>query len=150
MGHSASRATAIATPALHLAISRRTLSDHLFQYLTGAPDYEVPIFQFNVPLSLASHFISGIAMTNYVLASAIPTTLEDLRQSIVVTSTFPEVNALFGHSTLLQHEVGHHIGFSHPFHGYRCLTDSCGDGEFLSSAGRRRGTRRLARTRPAS
>ena len=106
-------------------------TDHLVQFLTGAPEDQVPIFQFNVPEALDSAFFEGVAMSNYVLAGWNPTTLPDTRQSFVLTSTSPQSNAFFGHSRLLQHEVGHHLGFHHPFNGYRRLTETCGDGEFI-------------------
>ena len=118
-----------------LADLQAYFSDHLFQFLTGAPDYEVPIFQFNTPLPLASPLFAGIAMSNYSLAAWTPTILPQAQQSFIFTSTIPERNALFGHSTLLEHEVGHHLGFSHPFQGYRCITETCGPGEFIPFAG---------------
>jgi hypothetical protein len=36
---------------------------------------------------------------------------------------------------MLEHEVGHHLGFSHPFQGYLCITDTCGPGEFYPFGG---------------
>jgi hypothetical protein len=111
-------------------------TDHLFQFLGGAPDYEIPIFQFTVPQSLASRVFAGYAMGNYsALPVWTPTMLPDSRQSFIVTSTTPEYNALVGHGNLLEHEVGHHLGFHHPFNGYRCLTETCSPGEFIPFSG---------------
>src|SRR5262249_9578098 len=38
----------------------------------------------------------------------------------------PFLNSLFGHGQQLEHEVGHHLGFSHPFQGYLCISETCG------------------------
>jgi hypothetical protein len=109
---------------------------HQNQFLTGAPDYEVPIFEFNVPPALASPLFAGMAASNYGPAPSFqPTVLPDERQSFVFTSTTPDSNAFEGHGVLLEHEVGHHLGFSHPFNGYRCLTETCGPGAFIPFAG---------------
>ncbi len=110
-------------------------NDHQFQFLTGAPDYEVPIFQFNVPPSLAAYF-AGIAITNYGgLIGWTPTIFPNTRQSFVITSTTPLTNTTLGHGGLLEHETGHHLGFSHPFQGYVCITETCGVGEFVPLSG---------------
>jgi hypothetical protein len=100
-------------------------TDHLFQYLTGAPDYEVPIFQFNVPPALAESW-AGWADSNYDGIGLTATVFPALRQTYVFSSTTPAYNAINGNGALLEHEVGHHMGFSHPFHGYRCINDACG------------------------
>jgi hypothetical protein len=95
----------------------------------------VPIFQFNVPPSLAALF-TGIAVDNYGgVIGWTPTTFPNTRQSFVITSTTPASNAISGHGGVLEHETGHHLGFSHPFQGYVCLTDSCGVGEFVPLGG---------------
>jgi hypothetical protein len=101
-------------------------TNHLNQYLTGAPDYEVPIFQFNVPPELAQPVWTAIAFDNYLLPPTTPVLLPDNRQTFVFSSSTPFVNSIFGHGQQLQHEVGHHLGFSHPFQGYLCVTDRCG------------------------
>jgi hypothetical protein len=115
-----------------LADLQAYFTSHQNQFLTGAPDYEVPIFEFNVPPALASDLFTGMAGDNYgIVLSVRPTVLPDTRQSFIYTNTTPDANALAGHGALLAHEVGHHLGFSHPFNGYRCLTDACGVGEFI-------------------
>jgi hypothetical protein len=53
----------------------------------------------------------------------------------VVTSTTPDYNAFSGNGSLLGHEVGHHLGFSHSFQGYRCITESCDRGNFVPYGG---------------
>src|SRR5215831_15356799 len=109
---------------------------HQNQFLTGAPDYEVPIFEFNVPPALQSPLFTGLAGSTYGSAPAPqPTVFPGIRQSFIYTSTTPDDNAFAGHGALLEHEVGHHLGFSHPFNGYRCLTETCGIGEFIPFAG---------------
>jgi len=104
-------------------------TDHLFQFLNGAPDYEVPIFQFNVPEELQQWWI-GIAEVNNLYPAQTPTIIPDTRQSFVYTSKSPFLNSFRGDGEILEHEVGHHLGFSHSFGGYQCLTDTCGLGEF--------------------
>jgi hypothetical protein len=109
-------------------------TNHQNQYLTGAPDYEVPIFQFNVPPALAQFWI-GIAFSNYPLPATTPVLLPETKQNFVFTSMTPSLNAFNGHGELLEHEVGHHLGFSHPFGGYLCVTETCGFGEFFPFGG---------------
>src|SRR5262249_24831135 len=99
-------------------------TNHQNQYLTGARDYEVPIFQFNVPPALQQLWL-GIAFNNYLLTLEPPTFVPENRQNFVFTSTTPAFNAVFGHSTVLEHEVVHHLGLSHSFNGYQCVTEPC-------------------------
>lgn len=69
-------------------------------------DYELPIF--NYATTGASPFL-GLADDNYV----------DGTQSYVYTSVTPEVvEAGYGLTTSIIHEVGHHLGLSHPHDGY--------------------------------
>ncbi len=95
-----------------------------------------PLFpQFNVPPALAASF-AGIAVSNYGgLTAWTPTFLPDTRQSFVFTSTTPLSNAIVGHGDLIEHETGHHLGFSHPFQGYVCITETCGFGGFVQFGG---------------
>jgi len=109
-------------------------TNHQNQYLTGARDYEVPIFQFNVPPALQQLW-GGIAFSNYPATPFNPAVVPDNIQNFVFTSTTPASNAFFGHGYFLAHEVGHHLGLSHPFNGYLCRTDTCGLGEFFPFGG---------------
>src|SRR5262249_484146 len=61
-------------------------TDHLFQYLNGAPDYEVPVFQFNVPDALAQPGWIGIAISNDADRGWTSVAFPDRRQSFVFTS----------------------------------------------------------------
>src|SRR5262249_8332668 len=56
-------------------------------------------------------------------------------QNFVFSSTTPALNAFNGHGQILEHEVGHHLGFSHPFQGYLCVSETCGPGEFFPFGG---------------
>jgi hypothetical protein len=109
-------------------------TNHQNQYLTGAPDYEVPIFQFNVPPALQQSW-SAIAFDNYLYPPTTPVLLPDNRQNFVFTSSTPFLNTFLGHGQQLEHEVGHHLGFSHPFQGYLCITETCGSGDFYPFGG---------------
>ena len=95
----------------------------------------MPIFEFYVPPALASPFLAGLAQSNYGSLGTQPTLLPEKRQTFIYTDTTPDYNAVFGHGAVLEHEVGHHLGFNHPFHGYRCLTETCGVGEFIPFGG---------------
>jgi hypothetical protein len=90
--------------------------DRLNHYLDGDADYEVPAFQFlSTPGDLPD--LAGLADSNY--------DLDNFHQQFLwlwTAASFPS-----GHNHLLQHETGHHFGFSHPFHGSRCLDASCSE-----------------------
>jgi hypothetical protein len=105
-------------------------TNHQNQYLTGARDYEVPIFQFNVPPALQQIWL-GIAFDNYLIPPGTAVLFPGNVQNFVFSSTTPDLNAFFGHGQILEHEVGHHLGLSHPFNGYLCITDTCGLGDFF-------------------
>jgi hypothetical protein len=105
-------------------------TNHQNQYLTGARDYEVPIFQFNVPPALQQIWLA-IAFDNYLIPPGTAVLFPGNVQNFVFSSTTPALNAFFGHGQILEHEVGHHLGLSHPFNGYLCITDTCGLGEFF-------------------
>jgi hypothetical protein len=88
--------------------------NRLNRYLERDADYEVPVFQF---LSTAGDLpdLAGLADGNY--------DLDNYHQQFLwlwTSSVFPS-----GHNRLIEHETGHHLGFAHPFHGYRCLDASC-------------------------
>jgi len=82
-------------------------SDHLNQYLEGDPDYEEPIFilhgtETKTPLSF------GFADDNW----------RDGKQSYVFIHLSPFRRQFLGYSGYTTHEVGHHLGLSHPHDGY--------------------------------
>lgn len=88
--------------------------NQLRRYVEGDADYEVPVFQFmSTPDDLPD--LAGLADDNY--------DLDNYHQQFLwlwTSSSFPS-----GHNQLLQHESGHHLGLSHPFHGYRCVDTAC-------------------------
>ena len=73
----------------------------------GRVDYELPIFAYSVPTEDAPAL--GYADDNYV----------DGTQSYVFVFISPGIVAQgYGLSTTIIHEVGHHVGLSHPHDGY--------------------------------
>jgi len=83
-------------------------SDKLLQYLDGSPGYEVPVFHYNVPDQLTGGLL-GFADDNW----------RDGTQSFVFGFLSPLLrNAGYGFTTTTTHEVGHHLGMSHPHDGY--------------------------------
>jgi hypothetical protein len=83
--------------------------DHLNKYIEGDADYELPVFLFTTDDALSAGY-SGVAEPNY----------RDGRQSYVFQFLTPRyVNQnRFGHTSVLIHEAGHHLGLSHPHDGY--------------------------------
>jgi hypothetical protein len=85
------------------------MRDHELQYLDGDADYEVPVMSFFVPENLALGF-SGLAMDNHT----------DGKQAsfcfIDSANTFER--PFFGTTWTTIHEVGHHLGASHPHDGF--------------------------------
>ncbi|MEN3613161.1 hypothetical protein AAH979_26865 [Plantactinospora sp. ZYX-F-223] len=74
----------------------------------GRVDYELPMFSYAVPEGTITPAL-GFADDNYV----------DGTQTYVFGFISPEiVEAGYGLTTTLIHEVGHHIGMSHPHDGY--------------------------------
>ncbi|GIG89401.1 hypothetical protein Pen02_43370 [Plantactinospora endophytica] len=74
----------------------------------GRVDYEMPMFSYAVPAGTPVPAL-GFADDNWV----------DGTQSYVFAFVSPEiVEAGYGLTTTLIHEVGHHIGMSHPHDGY--------------------------------
>jgi hypothetical protein len=74
----------------------------------GKVDYELPIFSYAVPEGTPTPAL-GFADDNWV----------DGTQSYVFAFVSPEiVEAGYGLTTTLIHEVGHHVGMSHPHDGY--------------------------------
>jgi hypothetical protein len=84
-------------------------NDQLNRFLEGDGDYEVPIFAFNATDELFTCCL-GFADDNW----------SDGTQSFVFAFDSPSVRDVsgYGFSTTTIHEVGHHIGFSHPHDGY--------------------------------
>jgi hypothetical protein len=83
--------------------------DHLNQYLEGDGDYEVPIFAYNATDELFTCCL-GYADDNWA----------DGTQSFVFAFDSPSVRDVsgYGFTTTGIHEVGHHLGLSHPHDGY--------------------------------
>ena len=87
--------------------------DHLLQYLDGDRDYEVPVFNYNTPDALSGGLL-GFADDNW----------RDGTQSYVFGFLSPSLrNAGYGFTTTTTHEVGHHLGMSHPHDGYDAELD---------------------------
>jgi hypothetical protein len=84
-------------------------SDHLLQYLEGDGDYEVPVFAYNTTDDLTGGLL-GFADDNWT----------DGTQSYVFAFLSPFLRnvAGYGFTTTTIHEVGHHLGMSHPHDGY--------------------------------
>ena len=82
--------------------------DHLLQYLEGHGDYEIPIFNYNVTDQLTGGLL-GFADDNW----------SDGTQSFVFGFLSPFLRSLgYGFTVTTIHEVGHHVGMSHPHDGY--------------------------------
>ncbi len=84
-------------------------NDHIVQFLEGDGDYEVPVFAFNATDELFTCCL-GFADDNWA----------DGTQSFVFAFDSPSVRDVsgYGFSTTTIHEVGHHVGMSHPHDGY--------------------------------
>ena len=81
---------------------RRTQDDQ------GRVDYELPIFNYSLPDRLGAPFL-GFADDNY----------RDGTQSYVFNLLSDEIiESGYGLTTTIIHEVGHHVGLSHPHDGY--------------------------------
>jgi hypothetical protein len=84
--------------------------DHLFQFIEGDPDYEIPIFIYNTDATeFRSPFYLGLADDNW----------KDGTQSYIFAFTDRAIRSVgYGMSYVTIHEVGHHLGLSHPRDGY--------------------------------
>lgn len=83
-------------------------NDKIVQYIDGDGDYEVPIFAFNTTDDLWTCCL-GFADDNWA----------DGTQSFVFAWDAPFLRTSgYGFTTTTIHEVGHHIGMSHPHDGY--------------------------------
>ncbi|WP_022801666.1 zinc metalloprotease [Deinococcus ficus] len=81
-------------------------NSRITQYLEGDGDYELPIFAYHAG-ELDIPFL-GIADDNYA----------DGTQSYVWGADNATTRQRYGLTTTLIHEVGHHLGMSHPHDGY--------------------------------
>jgi hypothetical protein len=86
--------------------------DHLLEYLEGDADYEIPVFFF---YSSRESPLDGFADDNW----------SDGTQAYIAvfdSDVFLEMG--FGGTWTVIHEVGHHLGLSHPYDGYDYETDN--------------------------
>ncbi len=98
-------------------------NDHLTQFIEGDEDYELPVFLFNGTDTLNAGGLLGFADDNW----------RDGTQSYVFGFLSPLLNtAGYGFTTTSIHEVGHHLGMSHPHDGFDSETgvDYGGTGAF--------------------
>jgi hypothetical protein len=80
---------------------------HILQYMEGQEDYEVLMFNFNV-LSELSTDLLGFSDDNW----------SDGTQSYVFEFLLPTIYEFgLGFTWTTMHEVGHHLGMSHPHDG---------------------------------
>lgn len=84
-------------------------NDQLNRFLEGDGDYEIPVFAFNATDELFTCCL-GFADDNWA----------DGTQSFVFAFDAPFIRDAsgYGFSTTTIHEVGHHVGMSHPHDGY--------------------------------
>lgn len=84
-------------------------SDQLLRFLEGDGDYELPVFAFNATDELFTCCL-GFADDNW----------SDGTQSFVFMFDSPSIRDVsgYGFTTTTIHEVGHHLGLSHPHDGY--------------------------------
>jgi hypothetical protein len=84
-------------------------NDKINQFIEGDGDYEVPVFLYDVTDALAPGNVLGFADDNW----------RDGTQSYVFGFLTPTLRTLgYGFSNTVIHEVGHHVGMSHPHDGY--------------------------------
>jgi hypothetical protein len=82
--------------------------------LSNVNDYQVPIFAYSVDESVPLPFL-GLADDDYATAT----------QSLVYAATTPAaLGNPYGFTTTIIHEVGHHLGMSHPHDGYDAERDT--------------------------
>jgi hypothetical protein len=83
-------------------------TDHLLNYVEGDADYEIPTFCYNLDENLFQPFL-GLADDNWT----------DGRASYVYCLDSPGARAAgYGFTATIIHEVGHHLGMSHPHDGF--------------------------------
>jgi hypothetical protein len=84
-------------------------TDHLLAFLEGDSDYELPLFAFYGAEDLEAGGLLGFADDNW----------RDGTQSYVFAFDDPFLESIgYGFSTTTIHEVGHHVGLSHPHDGW--------------------------------
>jgi hypothetical protein len=84
-------------------------NDHLTQFIEGDNDYELPVFLFSGTNTLNAGGLLGFADDNW----------RDGTQSYVFAFLSPLLrSAGYGFTTTSIHEVGHHLGMSHPHDGF--------------------------------
>jgi hypothetical protein len=84
-------------------------NDHLTQFVEGDNDYELPVFLFSGTDTLNAGGLLGFADDNW----------RDGTQSYVFAFLSPLLrSAGYGFTTTSIHEVGHHLGMSHPHDGF--------------------------------
>jgi hypothetical protein len=84
-------------------------NDQINQFIEGDADYEVPVFLYNTPDALSAGGLLGFADDNW----------RDGTQSFVFGFLAPSLRSLgYGFTSTTIHEVGHHLGMSHPHDGY--------------------------------
>lgn len=89
-------------------------NDHIINFLEGDGDYEVPVFAFNATDDLFTCCL-GFADDDWATGT----------QSFVFAFDSPSVRDVsgYGFTTTTIHEVGHHLGMSHPHDGYDYESD---------------------------
>ena len=84
-------------------------NDKINQFIDGDADYEVPVFLYAIPDALTPGNLLGFADDNWTNGT----------QSFVFGFISPFVRTLgYGLTTTSIHEVGHHLGMSHPHDGF--------------------------------
>jgi len=103
--------------------------DKINQFVEGDADYEVPVFLYAVTDALTPANLLGFADDNW----------RDGTQTYVFGFVTPFVRSLgYGLTTTTIHEVGHHLGMSHPHDGYDYEADvdyGAGDAFYFANAG---------------
>jgi hypothetical protein len=99
--------------------------DRIGEFLEGDADYEVTLFQFALDRYGPVRF-AGYADHNWVTPQLYPNDdgARDRQTSTIIVTT-PQERPVSSQSNLALHEIGHHLGLHHPFHGSRCLDEQC-------------------------
>jgi hypothetical protein len=83
--------------------------DQLIKYLEGDADYEVPVFAYNDAEPFAAGGLLGFADDDWATGT----------QSYVFAFDDPALQSIgYGFTSTIIHEVGHHVGLSHPHDGF--------------------------------